>query len=742
MQTESQSRTAPDDAAHAPDESASMGSDAPESPPRPLDLSTPRAAMRAFLLAIQDAAGDQPERIDDAVRCFDVSGVQGEDVAERARQLARRLHRVIDRVGVKIDDIPETADHSAGYVFHSAPDPENALKDVEIRLARDGESAIWRFTASTLASIPALEKAVDKQKAVEKQAEPPKPEIDLPAARRSPRATMKTFLDAMTAKPRDIDAAIKCLDPTGQDPRGWRVRGEQLAIRLKNVMDKIRLVVYADIPEDSVGEPFVWEQKPAGRIVIGATTEAAKVEGAWDVVKGEWRFTPETLKALDVLYVAYEDQPIIAELRAKGVEEQITFSMWLQRRVPDSLRSAFLSLALWQWLALAVLIALGWFIKVVVAVIAGVILRVVLRRRHITIDRDLVRRAVSSSGFIFTVLFWTMVMNRQYLELPAGLLGTLLLFLKFGLVAAMMWTGYRVVDVVGGHVAGNRDLRLTQFDELLVPLLRQVFRFLVLLVVILFAMEYWFEKPPGAVMGALGIGGVALAFAAKDTLGNFFGSITVLLDRPFGPGDWVVVAGVEGTVEKVGFRSTRLRTFYNSVVTIPNSSMVNSNVDNYGLRRYRRTKAMISITYDTPPEKIDAFCEGIRELIRLHPYTRKDYYHVYFNQFAASSLDILLYLFFDAPDWSTELRERHRLFVDIMRLADKLGVAFAFPTQTLMVQQDQSSGEKATESIARIADDPDAFGQSLASSVFEEAYGPEPRRPGPVVIDMAPKSKG
>ena len=92
---------------------------------------------------------------------------------------------------------------------------------------------------------------------------------------------------------------------------------------------------------------------------------------------------------------------------------------------------------------------------------------------------------------------------------------------------------------------------------------------------------------------------------------------------------------------------------------------------------------MLGLTYDTPPEKIEAFCEGLRELIRNHPHTRKDYYHVYLNQFNGSSLDILLYCFIDCSDWAIELRERQRLFLDIIRLAAKLEVQFAYPTQTL-----------------------------------------------------------
>jgi small-conductance mechanosensitive channel len=120
-------------------------------------------------------------------------------------------------------------------------------------------------------------------------------------------------------------------------------------------------------------------------------------------------------------------------------------------------------------------------------------------------------------------------------------------------------------------------------------------------------------------LAGLGIGGIAFALAAKDTVENLFGSVTVLVDRPFQVGDWVVIGDQEGTVEEIGFRSMRLRTFYNSRITIPNSLLVKSAVDNLGARRYRRVKCMIGVQYDTPPDRIEAFCEGIRELIRRHP---------------------------------------------------------------------------------------------------------------------------
>ncbi|MCA9573459.1 MAG: mechanosensitive ion channel family protein, partial [Myxococcales bacterium] len=210
--------------------------------------------------------------------------------------------------------------------------------------------------------------------------------------------------------------------------------------------------------------------------------------------------------------------------------------------------------------------------------------------------------------------------------------------------------------------------RATQnrFDDMLVPLLRRTLKILVTIVGLVYFASKLSEELYGIVAG-ISIGSLAVGFAAKDSIENLFGTFTVLLDKPFQLGDWITVGEIDGTVEEVGFRSTRVRTFYNSLISVPNSRFISAHVDNWGARRYRRIKSTLSLTYDTPPEKVEAFCEGVRELIRRHPYTRKDYYHVYLNQLGASSLDVLLYCFVETPDWSTELRERHRLFNDVLR---------------------------------------------------------------------------
>ncbi|HAS47248.1 MAG TPA: hypothetical protein DCS93_42595, partial [Microscillaceae bacterium] len=134
-------------------------------------------------------------------------------------------------------------------------------------------------------------------------------------------------------------------------------------------------------------------------------------------------------------------------------------------------------------------------------------------------------------------------------------------------------------------------------------------------------------------------------------------------------------------------RSTRIRTFSNSVMYVANGILANMVIDNMGVRVYRRYSTVLGVTYDTPPELIEAFVKGLRQIILEHPDTRKDYFHVYLNDFSGSSLNILFYSFFTVNDWGLELRARHELMISILKLASQLGVRFAFPTQTLFVEE-------------------------------------------------------
>lgn len=361
--------------------------------------------------------------------------------------------------------------------------------------------------------------------------------------------------------------------------------------------------------------------------------------------------------------------------------------------VPASLRDGSLfSLAYWQWLGLLAVVLLAVVTDLAVRTLAAPLVRRVVSRLGGRIESDALRARVRTLGLFAAGV--VSLFGLHLLLLPEPAEPVLLAIARVFTVLAATFAGLGMVNTVAEVLQVRADRTATKFDDVLIPLVRKTLKIFVVVLGVIYAAQSLSINIVPLITG-LGIGGLAFAFAAKDTVENFFGSVAVVLDRPFEVGDWVVVDDIEGTVEELGFRSTRVRTFYNSQVTIPNSNLVRANVDNMGRRRYRRWRTTIGVQYDTPPDLLLAFTEGIRELVRTHPYTRKDYYQVWMHDWADSSMNVLLYVFFEVPDWNTELRERERLFVDIVRLADRLGVAFAFPTRTLHLfrEKHQAKGE-------------------------------------------------
>ncbi|WP_162419050.1 mechanosensitive ion channel family protein [Cyclobacterium roseum] len=245
---------------------------------------------------------------------------------------------------------------------------------------------------------------------------------------------------------------------------------------------------------------------------------------------------------------------------------------------------------------------------------------------------------------------------------------------------------YKLVDVFSGYMERMAEKTRSTLDDQLVPLVRKTLKAFVIVVGSLFVLKYGLRIDIVPFLTGLSIGGLAFALAAQDTIKNFFGSVMIFVDKPFQVGDWITSGDVDGTVEEVGFRSTRVRTFRNSLMYIPNGKIADATVDNHGLRNYRRFYSTITITYDTPPELVEVFVEGLRKIVQNHPKTRKDFYNIYLNNLSAYSLDIMFYVFFEVPSWPEELKAREDLILAAIRLANKLEVRFAFPTQTLHME--------------------------------------------------------
>lgn len=495
-----------------------------------------------------------------------------------------------------------------------------------------------------------------------------------PAERSTARATMRTFIDAMNdwagGLTGRIDDAVACLELNALISD----RGAEVAQDLKEVIDRIGVVRYAGIPNRGTGEPFEFGRvldddtgDIVGRIVIARQDD------------GQWLFTAETVESAARMFLEVRHQPRLA-----GTEtSEFRPDRWLRSWIPEGLQQPGILLEHWQWIGLAVLVFLGLVLDRVFLALLAFITGRALAKEHLAVRRETTRKSLRPFGFVVMAATWGAGLS--WLALPNDAYLWLKVAIEFVVAIGAVWGAYRLVDLAGE--AAEQWARGTEgtFDDLLVPLLTKTAKVLVSVAGIVFLANQLRQDITGVLAG-VGLGGLAVALAAQDFIKNVFGSVMVLADRTFQVGDWVIIDDVEGSIERVGFRSTKVRTFYNSLITLPNARFITASVDNLGMRRYRRWKTNLALTYDTPPARIEAFCEGVRELVRRHPYTRKDYYQVYLNAFNDSSLDVLLYVFFECPDWNTELRERHRLMLDILRIARSLGVEFAFPTQTLHLE--------------------------------------------------------
>ncbi|MFA4987260.1 MAG: mechanosensitive ion channel family protein [Candidatus Brocadiia bacterium] len=187
----------------------------------------------------------------------------------------------------------------------------------------------------------------------------------------------------------------------------------------------------------------------------------------------------------------------------------------------------------------------------------------------------------------------------------------------------------------------------------------------------------------GVIVASFAVIGAGAAFAARDALANVFGAIVLSFDRPFSVGDWVIIGTSEGNVEEIGLRATRIRTFDKSLVHIPNNQVMNMTIENMSARPLQRVLTTLGVTYDASPDKIEALIEGVKKIVRNNANTNKDYCQVWFTGFGASSLDIMVAFYIESTELAKYLEVRQSVFLEIMKLVDSLGLQFAFPTQTI-----------------------------------------------------------
>ena len=249
--------------------------------------------------------------------------------------------------------------------------------------------------------------------------------------------------------------------------------------------------------------------------------------------------------------------------------------------------------------------------------------------------------------------------------------------LQFLLVISIVVWAFRLVSLVYDVVRFlDKDDELDGTEKTLISALESVLRFIIIFVGAIFIADaLGFELT--SLLAGLGISGLAFALAAKDSISNFFGAITVLLDRPFKVGDWVVIGTSEGEVIEINLRTTLVRTSLDTIITIPNANLVNIPVENWGKRRWRRWQSMVHLDINSDPEKVESFCQRCLALIHNHDSTTKeDASWCSINTISAQSIDIELNLYWNVDSSIAERKAREALILDLMELAKELDLSF------------------------------------------------------------------
>ena len=254
------------------------------------------------------------------------------------------------------------------------------------------------------------------------------------------------------------------------------------------------------------------------------------------------------------------------------------------------------------------------------------------------------------------------------------------------LLITIFWTFNRAIDFVGYKLKNKAMETESKVDDQLIPFAIDIAKVLTIVLGSVMILGNVFDVNVTAFVTGLGIGGVAFALASKESLENLLGSFTIFFDKPFTVGDTVTLGGVTGTVEKVGFRSTRIRTFDKSIVTVPNKNIISAELDNLGARPVRRVKFNIGLTYDTSVENIKKIVDDIQKLIDEHPMTNQEG-KVRFLEFGPSSLDIMVLYYVDSPDWEALIDAKQKINFDIIDIVNKYKCEFAFPSTSVYIEK-------------------------------------------------------
>jgi MscS family membrane protein len=639
----------------------------------PAHLGSPRAALRAFLEGMDELDFDD-ERTRLVLSCLDLDDLPGHDRSALGLRTAAKLDAVLRHLNLDLLSIAD-AWEAESQAFGSE-------QDFQVLMAR-GHDGAWRFDADTVARVPEMFDRLSPEEKTRK---------DRASRLGSARQTVRTLIQA--AGRGDSALAARTLDLGGIPHRARASVGQVLAHKLKFVLDRLGPIQLQEVPNEVEGPRYVLYRGPLGRISL---EPAAPGEHS-----GQWLFTAETIAQVEPMYAA--SLALAGTGPGPGGNSQAqgrfprdpfcaaTAGLVVRGAVPGWLQVPVMGLGTYQWaglLGVMGLMTLG--ARVGVRAIRRLLVEI-LQRGGLAADADLLRAKLRPVAALLAVGMASALLPP--LDLPAAFWGEAVPGLELVWIVLVAWSALRLIDLGMALYHSSEPLQQRRnLSDMIVPTAARFLKLSVLVtavswVVYVVGSGEWVTR----LLAGLGLVGLAASLAAQDTLKNVFGTLLLIGEHPFKLGDSIVVNGMEGVVENVGFRSTWLRTPDDSLITIPNSIIAGASIDNRGARRVRRYRTVVGARADTPTDRLIALRDGLRAFAASHPGVVPERAEIYLQALNGPRVDLLvnLYLRVDSPD--RELESRDELTREILRQAAEVGVDLAEPAQAIVLAHPAEPG--------------------------------------------------
>jgi len=625
----------------------------------PKDTATPIATLYTFLKLGNRLRNGEYEALESGTKLVHYTPTQRKLFYGKRMILLRKFFQTLDMCTIHKFDFPSKIEGSSVTVtFHQA----GTDNSVDVTFHKEKQRNAWRMVMPEEKVLDAKLKTLLAAYGLEEF----DPHRNLLLT--NPRDTIRTFIEQNKRWERGGKKhVIETMNLSAVDPAIWEWQAPLLAHYLLGVINRIGNSVYQEIPNNPKSRiPYVYFYHPLGSIVIAPYEEEGKVR---------WQFTPETLAHIERLYEAMERLPVKKDAVVRD-ENLLYFTLKrYAKSISPVLVKKIYDTSLWQIILLVLIVLFAFFLSYVSKWLTFAIVKRFYLTKRWSEETITLRFLRPSQMIVFALV---LLFGAHQLGLSDLVFSLIKTFSYLLIVIGATWILYNLITIMFTVLQIHARRTSTDVDEIIVSLSGSIVRIL-LITAALFAVAEVLHIPYKTVLAGLGIGGLAFAIAAKDTIANFFGSAIIIADRPFKTGDRIKIGDEVGKIINVGIRSTKIRTTRDTVLTIPNNKITQEMIDNYSEREAMRVDTRFLFALDTPKSLLDEIDVKIAEYLQNHPDVDSGKIILTgVNDYTEHGILYELRFFVKAKDELAYSDMRHRIVTEIGELVKEEGIELVF----------------------------------------------------------------